>query len=58
MPPAHDLTALVRDAAAEQSDKLALVESGGRSLTWSQLEDDVRRIATGLGEPGSSPATG
>jgi len=52
MPPAHDLTALVRDAAAEQSEKLAVVESGGRSLTWSQLEDDVRRIATGLGETG------
>ncbi len=52
MPSAHDLTALVREAAAEQSDKLALVESEGRSLTWSQLEDDVRRIATGLGETG------
>ena len=52
MPPAHDLTALVRDAASEQSEKLAVVESGGRSLTWSQLEDDVRRIATGLGERG------
>ncbi|HWM73438.1 MAG TPA: AMP-binding protein [Nocardioides sp.] len=52
MPPAPDLTTLVRDAAAEQSEKLAVVESGGRSLTWSQLEDDVRRIATGLGETG------
>jgi long-chain acyl-CoA synthetase len=52
MPPAHDLTELVREAAAEQSDKLAVVESGGRSLTWAQLEDEVRRIATGLGETG------
>jgi long-chain acyl-CoA synthetase len=52
MPPAHDLTALVRDAASEQPDKLAVVESGGRSLTWTQLEDDVRRISTGLGEHG------
>lgn len=51
MPPA-DLTALVRDAAAEQADKLAVVEADGRSLTWAQLEDDVRRIATGLGETG------
>ena len=52
MSPVHDVTALVRDAAAEQADKLAVVESGGRSLTWAQLEDDVRRIATGLGETG------
>jgi len=52
MPPAHDLTALVREAAAEQSDKLAVVESQGRSLTWAELEDEVRRIATGLGETG------
>jgi len=52
MPPAHDLTALVREAASEQADKLAVVESGGRSLTWAQLEDEVRRIATGLGETG------
>jgi long-chain acyl-CoA synthetase len=52
MLPAHDLTALVREAASEQSDKLAVVESGGRSLTWAQLEDEVRRIATGLGETG------
>lgn len=52
MLPAHDLTALVREAAAEQSEKLAVVESQGRSLTWAQLEDEVRRIATGLGETG------
>jgi long-chain acyl-CoA synthetase len=52
MPPAHDLTLLVRDAASEQSEKLAVVESGGRSLTWAQLEDEVHRIATGLGETG------
>ncbi len=50
--PSADLTALVRDAAAEQADKLAVVEAEGRSLTWAQLEDDVRRIATGLGETG------
>jgi len=56
MPSAHDLTALVREAAAEQSDTLALVESEGRSLTWSQLEEDVRRIATGLGSPSTSLA--
>src|SRR5918999_2960200 len=40
MPSAHDLTALVRDAAAEQPDKLAVVESGGRRLTLGQLGGD------------------
>ena len=52
MPSANDLTALVREAAEEQAGKLAVVEAEGRSLTWTQLEDDVRRIASGLGETG------
>ncbi|MCW2766843.1 MAG: AMP-dependent synthetase and ligase [Nocardioides sp.] len=47
-----DVADLVEAAAAESPDKLALVEAGGRSLTWSQLEDEVGRIATGLGAAG------
>jgi long-chain acyl-CoA synthetase len=39
-------------AALESPDKLALVEAGGRSLTWSQLDDEVDRVATGLGAAG------
>ncbi|WP_170286025.1 class I adenylate-forming enzyme family protein [Nocardioides rubriscoriae] len=40
--------ALLAEAAAEHPDKLALVESGGRSLTWAELDDQVGRVATGL----------
>ncbi|MFB9313156.1 AMP-binding protein [Nocardioides plantarum] len=39
---------LVSEAARESPDKLALVESGGRSLTWAELDDEVGRVATGL----------
>ncbi len=45
----HGVADLVTDAAAESPDKLALVEDGGRSLTWSELDDEVSRVATGLG---------
>ena len=51
-PPPVDVVAgpaaLLAAAAAEHPDKLALVESGGRSLTWAQLDDEVGRVATGL----------
>ncbi|GCD89689.1 class I adenylate-forming enzyme family protein [Nocardioides sp. LS1] len=47
-----DLADLVADAAAESPDRLALVEAGGRSLTWGELDDEVGRIATGLGAAG------
>ena len=47
-----DVSELVVAAAADQPDRLVLVESDGRSLTWSQLEDEVGRIATGLGLAG------
>ena len=40
--------ALLAAAAADNPDKLALVESGGRSLTWAELDDEVGRVATGL----------
>ncbi|MBB6627395.1 AMP-binding protein [Nocardioides sp. KIGAM211] len=48
----NDVADLVADAAAESPDRLALVESGGRSLTWAQLDDEVGRVATGLGAAG------
>lgn len=48
----RDVAELVAAAAAEQPDRLAVVESGGRSLTWAQLEDEVGRLATGLGSAG------
>ena len=47
-----DVADLVADAAAESPDKLALVEAGGRSMTWAQVEDEVSRVATGLGAAG------
>jgi long-chain acyl-CoA synthetase len=48
----HDLADLVSEAAAESPEKLALVEAGGRSLTWAQLDDEVGRVATGLVDAG------
>lgn len=48
MPAIRDVAELVTSAAAESPDRLALVEAGGRSLTWSELEDEVARLATGL----------
>lgn len=50
--PRTDISALVAEAAAEVPDRQSLVESGGRTLTWLQLEDEVGRIATGLGAHG------
>ena len=43
---------LLTVAAAESPDRLALVEAEGRCLTWAQLEDEVARLATGLGAAG------
>ena len=48
----RDVSELVALAAAERPDRLAVVESGGRRLTWAALEDEVARIATGLGAAG------
>jgi long-chain acyl-CoA synthetase len=50
--PAHDVSSLVAEAALDRPDILAVVESGGRSVTWAQLEDEVARVATGLGAAG------
>lgn len=48
----RDVAELVASAAAESPDRLALVEAGGRSLTWAELEDEVARLATGLATAG------
>ncbi|MFZ2014259.1 MAG: AMP-binding protein [Nocardioides sp.] len=52
MPATHDVSSLVAEAAADRPAMLAVVEAGGRSVTWSALEDEVARIATGLGAAG------
>ncbi len=52
MPAKHDVADLVAEAAAERPEALAIVEAGGRSLSWAELEDEVGRVATGLGEAG------
>jgi long-chain acyl-CoA synthetase len=51
-PAVTDVADLVADAAAESPGRLALVESGGRSLTWAELDDEVGRVATGLNAVG------
>jgi len=48
----HDVADLVAAAAAQSPDKLAIVEAGGRGLTWAGLDDEVDRVAGGLGAVG------
>ncbi len=48
-----DVSELVAIAADESPERLAVVEAGGRSLTWLALEDEVARLATGLGHIGA-----
>lgn len=50
--PPLDLAALLGRAARENPTKLAVVEAGGRSVTWAELDDEVGRVATGLGAAG------
>ena len=50
--PRTDVSAFVAEAAEDVPERQALVESGGRTLTWAGLEDEVARIATGLGAQG------
>ena len=50
--PRNDISAFVAEAAEDVPERQALVESGGRTLTWAGLEDEVARIATGLGAHG------
>lgn len=47
-----DVAALVGTAAAEAGDRLAVVEAGGRGMTWSELDVEVSRVASGLGPAG------
>ncbi|QIG44751.1 long-chain fatty acid--CoA ligase [Nocardioides anomalus] len=47
-----DVADLLARAAAEDPDRLAVVESGGRRVTWGELDDEVSRVATGLGAAG------
>jgi long-chain acyl-CoA synthetase len=53
-PPARatDVADLLTRAAAENPDKLAIVEAGGRAVTWAELDDEVGRVASGLGAAG------
>ena len=44
-----DLVAL---AAARDGGRDALVEASGRRLTWADLDQEVARVATGLGDVG------
>jgi long-chain acyl-CoA synthetase len=50
--PTHDVSVLVAEGALDRPEMLAVVESGGRSVTWAALEDEVARVATGLGAAG------
>jgi long-chain acyl-CoA synthetase len=52
MPTPHDVSSLVAEAALDRPDILAVVEAEGRSVTWAQLEEEVARVATGLGAAG------
>ena len=47
-----DVAALVGTAAAEAGDRLAVVEAGGRGMTWAELDAEVSRVAGGLGAAG------
>ena len=44
-----DLVAL---SAARDGGRDALVETSGRRLTWADLDSEVDRVATGLGDAG------
>lgn len=51
-PDLPDVAALVTAAALDHPDRLAVVEAGGRGLTWAELDAEVDRVATGLGAVG------
>ncbi len=52
MPTTQDVSSLVAEAAEDRPQALAVVEAAGRSVTWGRLEDEVARLATGLGAAG------
>ncbi|WP_183094281.1 class I adenylate-forming enzyme family protein [Nocardioides stalactiti] len=47
-----DVAGLVSAAAAEAGERLAVVEAGGRAVTWSELDAEVSRVASGLAAAG------
>ncbi|MFC6154001.1 class I adenylate-forming enzyme family protein [Nocardioides yefusunii] len=49
MPEPTDVADLAALAATRAPDRLALVEAGGRSLTFAALDEQVSRFSTGLG---------
>jgi long-chain acyl-CoA synthetase len=49
---ASDVAALLTQAAEAEPDRVAVAEAGGRALTWRELDEEVRRVATGLGAAG------
>src|SRR5438093_4022971 len=51
--PEVSLTEFVLEHAAERGDKPAIIDgSSGRTLTYAQLADTVRRVAAGLAAHG------
>lgn len=50
--PSHNVAELVTAAAAGAPGRLAVVEAGGRSLTYAALDEEVTRVATGLATAG------
>lgn len=50
--PVSDVAELVSAAAADVPERLAVVEAGGRGLTWAELDHEVDRVASGLGAAG------
>ncbi len=50
--PLTDVAGLVAAAAADHPDRLAVVEAGGRGMTWAELDAEVDRVASGLGAAG------
>ena len=48
----HLVADLVTLAAARDGARPALVEASGRTLTWADLDQEVGRVATGLGAAG------
>lgn len=50
--PVSDVAELVSAAAADVPERLAVVEAGGRGLTWAELDHEVDLVASGLGALG------
>ncbi|TIC80120.1 class I adenylate-forming enzyme family protein [Nocardioides sp. GY 10127] len=46
--PVADLTDLLASAAREAPERVAVVESGGRRVTWAELDAETNRVAHGM----------